>query len=317
MSVARVEGSPVGAGIVVRACGEADHGSIERLGHPPAVADLFCATLSRRVVWRLTGTRAVPVLAQEVSSGEVLSSVQFLRSRRSRDTWMFGHWRTAAARRRQGHGRRVLQKGLRLLPGVRRLYSYVDWGNETSIAAHERLGFEAGLSLWGGAPLGLLSTIGTPTPALRLEPVEGGDWSSLFSLYARAMGTLWLRLFPAMTPRTFLAATRGGLRAAAIAVARAPRLASARVVRAGKISADRSVSGFVLWEGAAVTLFVDPETCDPSFLARVALQVIAQGTRRDLEIRLRGIPRSLAARPGPIQFRVLMGMPDVGSQWRD
>jgi hypothetical protein len=87
-------------------------------------------------------------------------------------------------------------------------------------------------------------------------------------------------------------------------------------VRAAAASADRSIAGFVLWVGRAATLFAEPEACDPALLARVALQIVAQGARRDDEIELRGLPRSLAGRPGPIAFQVLMGMPDVRTQWR-
>jgi len=76
------------------------------------------------------------------------------------------------------------------------------------------------------------------------------------------------------------------------------------------------VAGFVLWEGEAVTVFADPAACDHGFLARAALQVMARGARRDLEIGLRGLPRSLAVRPGPIGLQVLMGMPDVMTRWQ-
>ncbi|HKB08845.1 MAG TPA: hypothetical protein VKF61_11245, partial [Candidatus Polarisedimenticolia bacterium] len=56
-------------------------------------------------------------------------------------------------------------------------------------------------------------------------------------------------------------------------------------------------------------------TCDQAFLARVALQLLGQGARRDLEVELRGLPRLLTERPGPIRLRALMGMPDVPTQW--
>jgi len=36
----------------------------------------------------------------------------------------------------------------------------------------------------------------------------------------------------------------------------------------------------------------------------------------DLEIGLRGLPRSLTVRPGTIVLQELMGMPDVKTQWR-
>ena len=304
---------------LIRLCRPADRASIERLGHPPHVADILCPRPARRLAWRLLGTRAVPVLAEEEGTGAVVGSVQFVRSRRSPDTWMFGHWRVAAARRREGIGRRMLVEGMRLLPPqVARLYSYVDWDNDASIAAHERLGFESGRTLWGKAPLGVLTTVGPATPALRLEPVGLRDWPVLFTIYTRAVGSLWLRLFPELGPRNFLGGTLGGLRAGVVAVARGQSGAawSTLAPRAGTGTPDRSVAGFVLWEGEAVTVFADPAACDHGFLARAALQVMARGARRDLEIGLRGLPRSLAVRPGPIGLQVLMGMPDVMTRWQ-
>ena len=311
-------GLPGRSRTLIRLCRPADRASIERLGHEPHVADILCPKSARRLAWRLVGTRAVAVLAEEVGTGAVIGSVQFVRSRRSSDTWMFGHWRVAAARRRQGIGRRILVEGAGLLPQVARLYSYVDWDNDASIAAHERLGFEAGRTLWGKAPLGVLTTVGPATPALRLEPVGARDWPVLFAIYARAMGCLWLRLFPGLGPGNFLGGTLGGLRAGVVAVVRGlPGVAwSTTDPRAGTTSPDRSVAGFVLWEGEAVTLFADPAVCDHAFLARAALQAIARGARRDLEIGLRGLPRSLPVRPGPIRFQAVMGMPDVMTRWQ-
>src|SRR3989454_8775721 len=249
---------------LIRLCRPADRASIERLGHPPHVADILCPRPARRLAWRLLGTRAVPVLAEEEGTGTVIGSVQFVRSRRSPDTWMFGHWRVTAARRRQGIGRHMLVEGTRLLPQVARLYSYVDWDNEASIAAHERLGFESGRTLWGRAPLGVLTTVGPATPALRLEPVGARDWPVLFAIYTRALGSLWLRLFPGLGPGNFLGGTLGGLRAGVVAVVGGlPGGArSTTDPRAGTTSPDRSVAGFVLWEGEAVTLFADPAACD-------------------------------------------------------
>jgi hypothetical protein len=317
MSAVRAGGVPVGDGALIHICRPEDRGLIERLGHPPAVARILCPPPSRRIAWRLLGTRAVSFLAEEAGTGTALGSVQFVRSRRSPDTWMFGHWRTLTARRRQGWGRRILEGGLRLLPQIRRLYSFVDLDNETSIAAHQRLGFEAGRALWGRVPLGVLSTIGPPTPALRLEPVGRRDWPVVFAIYARAMGSLWLRLFPGFGPKSFLERERGGLRAGVIAVARGPSGSKALNVGLGGAPADRPAAGFVLWEGTGVTLFVDPDACDPALLARMALQLLGQGARRDLDIELRGLPRLLAERPGPIVLRALMAMPDVPTQWRE
>lgn len=286
--------------MLVRACRTGDRPAILRLGHPPAVGDILCPHRARRIVWRLRGTRSVAAIAVEKETGAALGSIQFLRSRRDPGTWLFGHWRVAAGRRREGIGRRLLHEGARLLPAGARFYSYVDWGNEASIAAHERCGFEAGRTLHGSAPLGALSTIGAATPALRLEPAGRGDHSVRFGLYARAMGSLWMRLFPRLRPRNFLAGRFGGFRLALVATAR---------------SAVRP-AGFVLWEGDALTFFADPEACDAALLARVALQLVALGAGREATLELRGLPRSLAARPGPILAQILMGMPDPPTQWR-
>jgi L-amino acid N-acyltransferase YncA len=316
--VGYIGGMGRGEGVRVRLCRPADRGSIERLGHPPSVAGMLCPPPARRIAWRLLGTRAVAVLAEEAGTGAVIGSAQFVRQHRSPGTWIFGHWRVAAGRRRQGIGRRILAEGMRRLPEVTRLYSHVEIDNDASIEAHKRLGFEVGRTLWGSAPLGVLSTIGPATPALRLEPAGARDWPVLFAIYARAMGSLWLRLFPSLGPRTFLGGTRGGLRAGAVAVARGGQGAGsdARAPGAKAISGDRSVAGYLVWESSAVTLFAEPDACDQALLARVALQVLAQGARRDLEIGLRGLPRSLAVRPGTIVLQELMGMPDVRTQWR-
>jgi len=117
------------------------------------------------------------------------------------------------------------------------------------------------------------------------------------------MGSLWLRLHPGIGPRNFLDGAPGGLRAIAVAVAR------------GAPAATGAAAGLVVWAGAGPVLFADPDVCDAGFLARSALQILANGSRRDDEIRLRGLPRSLADRPGPIRFQELMGMPDVRTQW--
>ncbi len=290
-------------GIAVRVCGPRDRPSIERLGHPPAVTAILCPSLPRRMAWRVSGTRAISFAAVEGRTGTVLGCVQFLRSRRSPHTWMFGHWRVAPALRNRGIGRRLLLEGARRLSGARRLYSYVEWDNEGSKEAHARLGFEAGRMLRGSATLGALSTIGAATPALRLDAVRARDWDVLFAIYVRAMGSLWLRLHPGIGPRNFLDGAPGGLRAIAVAVAR------------GAPAATGAAAGLVVWAGAGPVLFADPDVCDAGFLARSALQILANGSRRDDEIRLRGLPRSLADRPGPIRFQELMGMPDVRTQW--
>ena len=307
-------------GVLVRACGPADRASIERLGHPPGVSRVLCPSLPHRVAWSLSGTRARSVVATDGRTGAVLGCVQFVRSRRSPDTWMFGHWRVLAARRQQGIGRKLLADGLRRLPEARRLYSFVECDNDVSRAAHERLGFEAGRTLRGTATLGALSTLGAATPALRLRRAGTRDWEGLFGIYARAMGCLWLRLFPGIGPRNFLGGARGGVRALAIAVARETHAGGTggHTVQPWIDRArDGTAVGFVVWHAKGPTFYADPEVCDPGLLARAAIQILARGSRRDDEIRLRGLPRPLAGRPGPITLQVLMGMPDIRAQWID
>ncbi len=304
-SVGGARDRPVEAGsaaVVVRLCRPQDRSALLRLGHPPVVARILCPAAGRDLLWRLRGTRSVSVVAEETATGLLVGSVQFIQTARRPGTWMFGHWRVAAGRRRQGLGRRLLHEGALLLPAARRLYSYVDWGNEQSMAAHERCGFEPGRSLFGSAPLGLLSTIGPATPALRLEPAGRRDWSSLFGLYARAMGILWLRLAPGLGPGNFLGGALAGIRVALVAVVRGP-------------GRDARASGFVLWEGRRVTFFAEPDVCDTALLARVALQIIALGGRRDSTLEVRGLPAALLEKPGPIAAQILMGMPDVRTQW--
>ena len=306
--------------MLVRACRTGDRAALMRLGHPPAVGDILSPRRARRIAWRLLGTRSVAAMAVEKDTGAALGSIQFLRSRRDRNTWLFGHWRVAAGRRREGIGRRLLREGARLLPAGARLYSYVDWGNEASIAAHERCGFEAGRTLHGSAPLGVLSTIGAPTPALRLEPARPGDRPVLFGLYARAMGSLWLRLFPRLRPRNYATARFAGYRLALLAHSRVVDRAggAGRAGGSGRPApGDSQPAGFVLWEGDALTFFADPEVCDAALLARVALQLVALGAGREATLELRGLPRALAARPGAILAQILMGMPDPPTQWRE
>src|SRR3989442_14076529 len=138
-------GLPGRRGALIRLCRPADRASIERLGPPPPVADILCPRPARRLAWRLLGTRAVPVLAEEEGTGAVVGSVQFVRSRRSPDTWMFGHWRVAAARRREGVRRRMPVEGIALLPPqVPRLYSYVVCGNASSSSSHAAAGVHGG-----------------------------------------------------------------------------------------------------------------------------------------------------------------------------
>ena len=64
-----------------------------------------------------------------------------------------------------------------------------------------------------------------------------------------------------------------------------------------------------------MTFFAEPGICDAGLLARVALQILAQGTPREQEIELRGLPRSLGERPGPIALQALMAISDVKGTW--
>jgi len=309
------EGSgPVrGPHIEIRSCGSADRNALQRLGHPPAVVDILCPPLARRIGWRAGGTLSRSAIAVDRQTHAVLGSVQFLRSRRDRGTWMFGHWRVAAGRRREGIGRRILGEGAVLLPPGARLYSYVDWGNEASIAAHERCGFEAGRTLRGIAPLSVLTTIGAATPALRLEPAGWGDSSALFGLYARAMGSLWFRLFPGLRPRRFLTPRIAGFRVLLRAMTRHVER-DGPPTRAGR--GEFGPAGLVVWEGESLTLYADPAACDAALLARVAIQLTALGARREASLEIRGLPRTFLVRPGPIALQVVMGMPDPPTQWR-
>lgn len=306
--------SAPGPRLEIRFCRAGDREGIQRLGHPPAVGEILCPPIARRIVWRARGTLSRSVVAVDLRTRALLGCVQFLRSRRDRETWLFGYWRVAAGRRREGIGRAILRDGLSLLPAGARLYSYVDWGNEVSIAAHERCGFEAGRTLLGSAPLSVLSTIGPATPAMRLEPAGFGDSSVVFGLYARAMGSLWFRLFPRLRPGRFLPRRFAGFRVVLLAMSRDAERAAGR---SGDGHAGSGPVGLVVWEGESLTLFVDPAACDAALLARVALQLTALGARRESTLEIRGLPRTFLVRPGPIDVQVLMGMPDPRTQWKE
>jgi len=300
--------------VEIRLCRSSDRSALMRLGHPPGIVDILCPPLARRIGWGVKGTLSRTALAVEGRPEGILGSVQFLRSRRDRRTWMFGHWRVAPGHRREGIGRRILREGAALLPAGARLYSYVDWGNEASLAAHERCGFEAGRTLQGSAPLSVLTTIGAATPALRLEPAGWRNRSIHFGLYARSMGSLWFRLFPGLRPRRFLPPRVAGFRVVLLAMARDAER-SGGPAEAGRVPL--GATGLVVWERESLTLFADPAACDAALVARVALQLTALGARRETTLELRGLPRTFLARPGPIALRVLMGMPDPPTQWRE
>lgn len=285
----RTEGAESSGAIRVRFCRRNDRAGLLKLGHPPGAEVILAPSIAGRLRWFLNGTLACGLVAEDMAAGTLVGSAHFVRSRRDQATWMFGLWRVAAARRREGIGGLLLREGARLVPGLRRLYSYVDWGNEASILAHRRLGFEAAPEVQGRAELGALSTIGPAAPAVRLEPAGGGDMAALFDLYARALGPLWLRLFPRHERGTGGSGRWG-----------------AWWVRDGERTA-----GFVRLRGRSVALYTDPAACDAGLLARAAAQIVTLGFTRQREIDLRGLPWDLASRPGPITARLLMGMPDV------
>ncbi|HEU4403014.1 MAG TPA: GNAT family N-acetyltransferase [Candidatus Polarisedimenticolia bacterium] len=292
----------------VRPARPADRPALLALGHPPAVVQALVPSIARRLTWTLSGARLSTLLAQEGRDGAVLGSVQFIRAWRRSGTWMFGYWRVTSGRRRQGIGGLLLRQGVGLLPGLHHLFSHVDWGNDVSSLAHQRLGFEAGDRIWGSASLGALSTIGAAAPAVRLEEVARSRWRELFPIYLKAMGDLWPRLFPGLGENDFLTT-----QAAEAPPSPAAGLAPGLVVPLSlwTVHPDRAVAGFVLARGSAVTLYADPAACDAPLLARVAIRLIGMGMPRGRTIALRGLPRDLAGRSGPITARTLMGMPDA------
>ncbi len=268
------------------------------------MAQALAPSLLRRLEWIVLGDRVVGLLAEDAAAGMVVGSVQFVRSRRDPGTWMFGHWRVTPSRRRSGIGRLLLSEGVRLLPVVHRLYSYVDWGNQGSMEAHERLGFEPGLQALGSAPLGTLSTIGPPAAAVRLRRLRRRERGALLDLHRRAMGDLWLRLFPRIDREGPSPYDRAGWRRWAEILARGP-------ARLYSVETENGAAGFIVWRGASITLFTVPAACGAALLARVAMQVMERGASRDWEIDLRGLPRDLLARPGPIIAQILMGLTDA------
>jgi hypothetical protein len=292
--------------IRVRLCRPADRAAVAALGHAPAVVAALCPTAPMRLAWSLGGTAARGFLAENRASGAVVGSIQFVRSRREPETWMFGHWRVIAARRREGIGRLLLREGAGLLGEVRRLYSYVDWGNEVSRLAHEHLGFEASPQIRGSAPLGGLSTIGPATPGLRLEFVPRRERAGLFDLYRRAAGDLWSRLFPHLGPDSFLASGFSDGNALP-----APTTRLLGITRVWTVRPMGAAAGFILWRGSSITVYVDPVLCGAALLAQVAMKLMAIGARREQEIALVGLRDDHLSRPGPIAPQVLMGMPDT------
>lgn len=297
--------------LLIRPARASDRRALETLGQPPAAVAALCPARVTRLAWFLSGLQARSLIAFEVGTELPLGSVQFVRARRDTGTWMFGLWRVAAAHRRLGIGRRLVEEGARRMPALRRLYSFVEWGNDASIAAHRRLGFEMSEELQGTVTLGALSTIGPTAPAARLRPAGSPERHRLAEIYERALGPLWRRLFPGR-PRSF--SLEGGLGT------EGPILALLRALRDGPVrlftvQADAAGSdhGFVALAriGGTITLYTDPERCDAGLLAKVAVQLLALGASRERDIELRGLPRHLLAAPGPIRGRILMGLPET------
>lgn len=294
-------------GVRVRRCGANDRESLVRLGHLPGAVRSLAPTPADRLVWATRGVRAVGIVAEETGSGRILGSVHFVGSRRDPETWMFGHWRVDGARRRTGIGRLLVSEGLRLLPEVRRLYSYVDWGNDRSILAHERIGFERATELHGRATLGELSRIGPPAPAVRARRVRASDRTALFPLFRRAMGPLWMRLFPGTDGRNYLSQIGGvwDLRGMVSALWRAPSTTIWRIDAGG------SADAFLVSRGSDLTLYLDPSSCSPALLTRTALWALGRVGSRDLTVELRGLNQDLVARTGELIARTLMGLPEA------
>jgi len=291
----------------IRECGANDRRALERLGHLPEAIATLCPTLYTRLAWAIHRTRVRSFVLDDRRSGALVGSVQFVRSRIDRHTWMFGHWRVSPDERGRGTGGELLRGALQRMAGVARLYSLIEPQNRRSIHAHERLGFERSSNHCGGGPLGFLSTIGPPSPAIGLSRAGRGDREQLFELYQRAMGPLWRRLFPALTAGRFLRAAgdeppdpaHPGGAAASI------RGDAMLVSDAGEYPA------FIARGGRRLCLFCDPARCDGALVARVAGALLALGAARDQWLTLRGLPGPLGRRPGPIRNWIVMGTTDV------
>lgn len=290
----------------IRECQRSDRQSLDHLGHLPDAIETLCPSLYTRVAWAIRHTRVRSFVIEDPASETAVGSVQFVRSRIDRHTWMFGHWRVSPEQRGRGIGGALLRGALARIAGVKRLYSLIEAENEASLLAHERLDFERSKRHFGGGPLGFLSTIGSPTPAVRLERVAGGDRPALFALYQRAMGVLWERLFPGLTAARFVHAVaeppdpaRPGHPAATIPDS----------VMLVHDSDERPA--FLVRSGRRTSLFCSPERCDAGLVARVASRLLASGAGRDEWLALRGLPGPLGRRPAPIRSWILMGTADL------
>ena len=289
----------------VRECRYSDHEALRQFGYTPDVLAVLCPNALTRFLWRIHSTHVRSFLGEEMDSCLVLGSVQFVRSRLDCETWIFGHWKVATGLRRRGIGGQLLLGALNMLPDARRIYSLVELGNDTSIHAHERLGFEASSTVLGGVSLGELSTIGPPAPPAQLQQVHPQDMDILFAIYRRAMGGTWMRLFPKLDFESFLRSVvepPGGIQ---------PAPSSAPGMRQTlSVAIDGYRAGFVVRAKTNWIFFSDPEHCSPSVLARTAGSLLTLGANRADWIALRGLPRALLKSPRGIAFSVLMGCSD-------
>jgi GNAT superfamily N-acetyltransferase len=296
----------------IRECRASDRRSLDHLGHFPGVIETLGPTRFTRLAWAIHRTRVLTFVVEDPASGALTGSVQFVRSRIDRGTWMFGHWRVSPDRRGEGIGGALLRGALQRVPGVTRLYSLIEPENEASIRAHDRLGFERSSRYCGGGPLGLLSTIGPPTPAVRLQRVTRRDRRKLFGLYQSAMGSLWGRLFPGLLATRFLHAAD---EPPDLARPRSPSASIPDRVMLVQDSDERPA--FLVRSRRQTCLFSNPERCEAGLVARVASRLLALGAGREEWLTLRGLPRSLARKPGQIRSWVLMGTTDLGRLRRD
>jgi len=292
----------------IRECQRSDRRSLDHLGHSPDVIETLCPTPFTRFAWTIRRTRVRSFVLEDPTSGTLPGSVQFVRSRIDRGTWMFGHWRVSSERRGQGTGGALLRGALRRITGATRLYSLIEVENEASLRAHERLGFERSSRHLGGGPLGFLSTIGPPAPAVQLDRVTGVSREGLFGLYQNAMGSLWGRLFPGLGATRFLHAAAEPPDPEQPGHPAASFPDSAMLVHDGD-----QHPAFVVRRGRRTCLFCDPQRGDAGLVARVASRLLALGAGREEWLALRGLPGPLGRRPGPIRNWILMGSADL---WR-
>ncbi len=292
--------------MIIRQGRRKDRPALGALGHPPDVLDVLCPAIPTRLAWSANGVRARTFVALEEGAPDLLGSVQLVRSRLDRSTWMFGHWRVATARRGAGIGRHLLQAALTLVPEVRRLYSLVEAGNAPSARAHAGLDFQPAAERLGTVPLGVLTTMGPPAPAVRLEKIVRRDHARLFEVYRQAMGPVWMALFPGLSAGRFVHATIEPLESNPSTPP--PRN---RRLTMFEVYADGGRHAFVARRPGRLQLFVEPAYCDAGLLSRVAGALVARGFDRSEEVAIRGLPGPLVRQGGPIRVWTLMGAPDT------